>query len=272
KLGVELQKLDYLFEKVKSKVAIYYSWLNKYALERTQGPRNEGMDYYQNVLEVYRVLKSKGLNIDIVFEDSKLEDYKLVVFPMMYVVEEKIADEIKKYVSNGGQIVTTAPVGYVNSDDLCHLGGFPGYLKDVLGVEIDEIDALKNEERGEVLYKGKTYASKYFNEMIALCKAKSIGVYDKFFYRGRVAISENEYGLGKAYHIGTLLERDGLYVIFEDILEESGLSGAINNKNLIYSSYLERSYIFNFNETLEKFEFKDKKYSLEGLNYIIIEE
>lgn len=272
RLGGELQELDYSFEKTKSKVAIYYSWLNKHALERTQGPRNEGMDYYQNVLEIYRVLKSKGLNIDIVFEDSKLEEYNLVVFPMMYVVEEETAEEIKKYVSNGGTIVTTAPVGYVNSDDLCHLGGFPGYLKDVLGIEIDEIDALTNEESGEILYKGKIYTSKYFNEMITLYEAESLGVYEKFFYKGSVAISENIYGLGKAYHIGTLLEREGLYAVLEDVLEESGVEGAIDNKNLIYSNYLGRDYIFNFNEVMEKFEFKGKEYSLEGLDYIIIED
>ncbi|MGL4642176.1 MAG: beta-galactosidase [Cetobacterium sp.] len=272
RLGGELQKLNYSFEKINSKVAIYYSWLNKYALERTQGPRNEGMDYYQNVLEIYRVLKSKGLNIDIVFEDSKLEDYNLVVFPMMYVVEEEIAEEIKKYVSNGGTIVTTAPVGYVNSDDLCHLGGFPGHLKDVLGIEIDEIDALTNEERGKVSYKGKTYTSKYFNEMITLCEAEPLGVYEKFFYKGSVAISENIYGLGKTYHIGTLLEREGLYAILEDVLEESGVYGAIDNNNLIYNNYLGRHYIFNFTETIEEFKFKGKEYSLKGLDYIIIED
>ncbi len=191
---------------------------------------------------------------------------------MMYVVEEETAEEIKKYVSNGGTIVTTAPVGYVNSDDLCHLGGFPGYLKDVLGIEIDEIDALTNEESGEISYKGKIYTSKYFNEMITLYEAESLGVYEKFFYKGSVAISENIYGLGKAYHIGTLLEREGLYAVLEDVLEESGVEGAIDNKNLIYSNYLGRDYIFNFNEVMEKFEFKGKEYSLEGLDYIIIED
>ncbi|MCQ9627923.1 beta-galactosidase [Cetobacterium somerae] len=271
KLGETLDKLDYKLKKVETKVAVYYSWLNKYALERSQGPRNEGMDYYKNVLQIYRVLKSMGINIDIVFEDSKLDQYTLVIMPMMYVVEKEFADEIGKFVSGGGTIVTTGPIGYVNSDDLCHLGGFPGYLKEVLGIEVDEIDALTNSETGEVYYKGEVYTSKYFNEMITLGKAKSLGTYNKFFYKNQVAISENSYGAGKAYHVGTLLEKDGLYALFGDIFKELSIECAIDNSYLIYSSYLDRHYVFNFGEKSEIFKFKGVEYKLESLEYIILD-
>lgn len=270
KLGETLDKLSYKLDNVKTKVALYYSWLNKYALEKSQGPRNEGMDYYKNTLKIYRVLKSMGINIDIVFEDSELDKYKLVVMPMMYVVENELADEIKKFVSKGGTIVTTSPLGYVNSDDLCHLEGAPGYLQEVLGISIDEIDALTNGEEGEVYYKNNHYSSKYFNEMITLCGAKSLGVHNKFFYKGQTAISKNNYGLGHAYHIGTLLEIDGLCAIFEDIFEELQIERAIDNKSLIYSSYLDRHYIFNFTDKLENYNFNNKNYNLEPLNYIIL--
>lgn len=270
-LGETLDKLNYEFKKVEVKVAIYYSWLNKYALERSQGPRNEGMDYYKNVLQIYRVLKSMGINIDIVFEDSKLDQYTLVVMPMMYVVEKQLAKEIEKFVNNGGTLVTTGPIGYVNSDDLCHLGGFPGYLKEVLGIEIDEIDALTNSETGEVFYKEKSYTSKYFNEMITLDKAKSLATYNKFFYKNQTAISENSYGAGKAYHVGTLLEKEGLYALFDDIFKELSIECAIDNKNLIYSSYLDRHYVFNFGKKSEIFKFKNIEYKLDSLDYIILE-
>ena len=270
KLGETLEKLDYKLTNVETKVAIYYSWINKYALERTQGPRNEGMNYYENVLKIYKTLKSMGINIDIVFEDSKLDKYKLVIFPMMYVLEKELAEEIKKFVNDGGTIVTTAPVGYVNNDDLCHLGGFPGYLKEVLGINIDEIDALTNEEKGEISYKDKLYFSKYFNEMITLCNANALGTHNKFFYKGQAAISKNNYGLGSAYHIGTLLEVDGLSDLFEDIFKDLQIEKAIDNKNLIYNSYLNRHYIFNFTDKLETFKFNNENYVLEPLNYIIL--
>ena len=271
KLGEVLNKLDYSQEKLNSKVGIYYSWLNKYAIEASQGPRNKGMNYYENVLKIYKTLKSFGVNIDIIFDDSKLDNYKLLVIPMGYVLEKEFAQEIREFVKSGKALVTIAPFGYVNSDDLCYLGGFPGYLKDVLGVEIKEIDALLDEEFGEVNYGDKTYQSSYFNELIETKEAQILGTYEKFFYKGTPAITKNNYGQGRTYHIGSILEKKGLEKIFEDIFKEVDIDSISNNKNILYNEYLGRKYIFNFTDKEEKFKINGKEYLLEPISYLIIE-
>lgn len=270
-VGEVLKGLDYQQEKTDSKVAIFYSWKNKYAIKNSQGPRNKGMDYYENVLKIYRAAKSFGINIDIVFEDSDLSKYKAVICPMMYVLEENFAEELKKFVKNGGTLITTAPCGYVNSDDLCHLGGFPKYIDEVLGINIDEIDAIMEKEDNYISYKNKKYSSSYFNELLTLKGAESIGKYENFFYKGDTAITKNIYGKGISYHIGTLLETDGLCEVLKDIFQESGVESNIDNKNLLYSEYLDRHYILNFTNENQEFNFKGKKYNVKPLDYVIIQ-
>lgn len=270
--GEILATLDYTKEKVNSKVALFYSWKNKYAIEKTQGPRNKGMDYYNNILKIYRVIKSFGINVNIVFEDSKLENYDVVICPMMYVLEEKFAKELRNFVDIGKTLVTIAPCGYVNSDDLCHLGGFPKYINDILGISIEEIDAVMEGEESKISYKGKDYNTTYFNEMLTLKRGEVIGKYKDFFYKESPAITKNNYGKGKAYHIGTLLDAEGLYVILKDIFDEAKIKSNIDNRNLLYSEYLGRHYILNFTEEEQHFNFQGKKYVVKSLDYIIIEE
>lgn len=271
KLGEILTGLDYSQEKINSKVAIYYSWLNKYALAFSQGPRNKGMDYYKNVLKIYKVLKSFGINIDIVYDDSKLDGYELLIIPMGYMLEEELAKEIKKFVNSGKTLVTIAPCAYVNSDDLCHLGGFPGHIKEVLGIEINEIDALLENEVNKIKYKDKIYQSSYFCELINLKEAISLADYQEFFYKGTPAITKNCYGAGKAYHIGTLLEEKGFETIFEEILKEVGINPNTDNKNILYNEYQGKKYIFNFSNKEERVKVNGKNYLLEPISYLIIE-
>lgn len=271
-LGEKLNKLYFKQEKTKSKIAIYYSWLNKYALESSQGPRNKGMDYYENVFRVYKVLKSFGVSIDIIYDDSNLQEYELVVIPLGYVIEEKLAKEIERFVGIGKTLVTIAPCGYVNSDDLCHLGGFPGYLKDILGIEITEIDSLMENEESKIKVGDKSYNCSYFNELIKLRGAKKIGEYENFFYRGTAAITKNNYLAGKAYHIGSLLEEKGFVDVLGKVLDESGIEKETDNRKILYNKYLEKGYIFNFGNKEEKVIIKGKKYVLEPISYLVIEE
>ena len=208
-LGKYLTKLSYSFEKKKAKVGLYFSWLNKYAIESSQGPRNKGMNYYKNITQIYKILKSFWLDVDIIWEESNLEEYDLIILPMVYVLEKKYADNLKKIVEKGKTLITIAPFGYVNSDDLFHTGVFPGYLKEVLGIEINEIDAIMENEESYIEYKDQLYKNFYYNELITLKTAKAIGSYKKFFYKGSSAITKNNYGKGKAYHIGSILEKEG---------------------------------------------------------------
>ena len=101
--------------------------------------------------------------------------------------------------------------------------------------------------------------------------AKVLGEYKKFFYADTPAITKNDYGAGKAYHIGTLLEEKGFEKIFEDILQEIGLEKKIDNKKIVYSEYLGREYIFNFGNKKERVKIGKKEYTLEPISYLIIE-
>ena len=100
------------------------------------------------------------------------------------------------------------------------MGGFPGPLREVLGVWCEEIDALFPEDRNSILWNGRQY------EVYGLCElihaegdTKILGTYEDDFYKGNPAITENSYGKGKAYFIAARTSQEFLDEFYMDIVQ-----------------------------------------------------
>ena len=55
---------------------------------------------------------------------------------------KNMKEALEEYVKNGGILITTYMSGLVNESDNVYLGGYPGPLRDLTGVWVEEIDAL----------------------------------------------------------------------------------------------------------------------------------
>ena len=75
-------------------------------------------------------------------ETCSLDGYSLVLAPMTYMLRDGFAERVQEFVHKGGTFVSTYWSGVVNETALCFLGGFPGPLKDVMGLWEEEIDSL----------------------------------------------------------------------------------------------------------------------------------
>ena len=123
-------------------MAIIYDWENVWALNDAQGPRRGDKGCLDDCKEHYRAFWKQGIPVDIIDMEQDLSGYKLVVAPMLYMVRPGVAERIAAFVEAGGTFVATYWSGIVDENDLCFLGGFPGPLREVLGIWAEEIDAL----------------------------------------------------------------------------------------------------------------------------------
>ena len=206
--------------RTKAKVAIVYDWENMWALNDSQGPRNIGLDYNEVMLEYYRVFWEKGINVDFVDMECEIKDYDLVVAPLLYMLRENYGEVIRDYVNGGGNFVTTYFSGIVDDTDLCYLGGFPGGLMDVFGVRSEEVDALFDHQSNTIKMKDKEYVCKDICDILELQGAKVLAEYTSDFFKGRPALTCNEYGQGKAYYIAARNEHEFNKEFFNDIINE----------------------------------------------------
>ena len=142
-LGEKLEKTGstILGSKTKAKVGIVFDWNNFWSYEYIDGITQD-LDYVESILDYYKQFYKRNIPTDIISVDDDFSQYDLVVAPVLYMIKSGLAEKIDQYVKKGGNFVASYLSGIVNENDSVYLGGYPGPLKDVLGIWVEESDAV----------------------------------------------------------------------------------------------------------------------------------
>ncbi|BBF45276.1 beta-galactosidase [Lachnospiraceae bacterium KM106-2] len=223
-LGKELDKLgnETLGTRMQSKAAIYFDWDNWWAIEYSAGP-SILLKYKDEILNYYQTLAKQNISVDIIGSEDDLSEYDLVIAPILYMTKGNYDEKIRTFVKNGGTFVTTFFSGYVDEHDLVITGGYPGKLRDILGIWVEESDALPDGKSNSFIYKGKKYPSTLLCDISHLEGATSLAEYQEDFYAGTPCIIRNSFGKGQAYYVGTRSDENFYTEFIQDLCEEAGI-------------------------------------------------
>lgn len=203
-LGKELYKLgDSILEsRLVKKAAIIFDWDNWWAVEYSAGPNNN-LRYTEEIYKYYEALHKLHISVDMISCEDDFSKYDIVIAPLLYMVKPGVAEAIKSYVAAGGRFITTFFSGYVNENDYVTIGGYPGELRELLGIWVEEIDSLPKDKSNHFTFEGKQYPAMMLCDLMHLEGAESLTSYEEDFYAGMPVITKNSYGKGAAFHVGT---------------------------------------------------------------------
>lgn len=211
-LGRELRKLgaELLDARGYAQTAILFDWENWWALENSQGP-TRAISYVDQTQTYYRALAGGRFGTDVIGLEDDFHKYKVIVAPFLYMIKPGVAAKIEKYVADGGVFVTTTMSGLVDENDLVTPGGYPGELRNLLGIWVEEIDALPPAEKNKLLVRNEyvqsglaaAYECGILFDYIRLQGATTVAVYESDYYAGEPAVTGRRFGKGRAYYIGT---------------------------------------------------------------------
>lgn len=130
-VGKRLEKLQSICGSlVRPRTAVIFDQENRWALEDSCGPRIIGIHYLEAVKRHYSALWKLGIPTDVIDEGCPLNDYKLVIAPMLYLLRPGIAQRLRDFVAGGGTLLGTYHTGLVDEHDLCFEGRVPYMLTD----------------------------------------------------------------------------------------------------------------------------------------------
>ena len=258
-LGQELTQLgDTLMgAKAPSKVGILFDWPNYWGLEYAVGPSTE-LKYVEQIHHYYQELYRRNVSVDMIGLDTDFTKYDLIIAPCFYMITEEQAAKVEGFVENGGTFVTTMMSGLVNESDNVHLGGYPGPLKDVLGIWVEEFDALPTETEYQVVFQsGEVAQCRLLCDIIHPRGAEIVANYGRGeFYEGTPSITRHNFGKGHAYYVGTMLSEDGMHQLFDHILSTLAIESLDLPKGVEISTRTKNNRVFKFllNHNAEKVE------------------
>ena len=133
---------------------------------------------------------------------------------------------MKAFVEKGGQLLTTYFTGYVDENQLCYLGGFPGDgLSELFGVISEEIDTLYQGDENAVIFEdGSVGIVKDYAEILRVTDAKVLAAYRDDFYAGTPAVTVKTTGKGHAWYVGARIDMDKMHSIFADMAKQAGIT------------------------------------------------
>lgn len=209
----------------KNRAALLFDWDNRWAIWDTKALANATKKYEDTCIDFYRAFLRLGVDMDVVGSEEDLTQYDLVIAPMLYMLQPKTASNLLDFVKRGGQLLATYFTGYVDTDQLCFLGGFPGDgLTELFGVISEEIDTYYPSDRNGVrLNDGMVWEVRDYAEILRVKDAEVLGVYTGEFYKDTPALTCNTYGQGKAYYAAARSSAAQMVPLFEKMLKEAGI-------------------------------------------------
>ena len=264
-LGADLNKLSdegILGSRLaKSRVAVVFDYESEWATEHTATP-TQHVHHVDEPLAWFRALADQGVTADVVPVRGAWDDYEMVVLPSVYLLSEETTRRVRDYVVGGGRLVVTYYTGISDEKDHVWLGGYPGSIRDVVGVRVEEFMPMGDD------FTGVPDRLELSNGAVAHDIADVIGSVDgtatvlETFkddpwtgMDGAPAIVAHTFGEGRSVYVGARLGRDGIALSLSEILDSLGMAEAGGNDGRVL--HVEREgadgsrFVFSFNRTHE---------------------
>ncbi|WP_291279193.1 beta-galactosidase [Galactobacter sp.] len=228
-LGAVLQALSPVTGSLKKRAQValvfdYHSW---WASELDSHP-SASFRYRQEALDWYSALLEAGIAADVVPAGTPLSGYRAVITPGLYIVDEAIKAQLSEYVSDGGHLISTNFSGIADQNDHIYLGRYPGALRELLGIRVEEFSPLP-EGASVALSNGSS--GTLWSEPVTITDSgvETLVSYASGPFSGGPAITRRTAAVvtgsrpGSATYVSTRLGIDGVNAVLPVLLTEAGV-------------------------------------------------
>ncbi|MEU8273103.1 beta-galactosidase [Microbispora bryophytorum] len=252
-LGADLGRLAGVRgARVAAEVAVVWDWESYWALELEWRPSAD-LRFRERIEAYYEALWREHVTVDFVHPSADLSPYRLVVAPSSYLLGEAPAKNLHRYVEAGGHLLVSYFSGIVDENDTIHPGPYPGALREVLGVAVEELHPLREHEtvalrppkslgpgsstpessepgssrpessKPESSRPGAT--GRIWSERVRPAGARIVQEFADGPDAGHPAVTRHDLGAGSGWYVATAMDTgSGLRDLVAEVLDHAGVS------------------------------------------------
>ncbi|WP_327103749.1 beta-galactosidase [Nonomuraea glycinis] len=217
-LGADLRRLDGVRGSgVTADVAIVWDWESYWALELDWRPSVD-LTFRERVDAFYEALWREHVTVDFVHPSADISGYRVVVAPSAYLLTDASAKNLHRYVEAGGHLLVSYFSGIVDEHDAIHPGAYPGALRELLGLSIEEFHPLREHETVATT----AAEGRIWSERIELAGARAVQRFTAGPDAGHPAVTRHDLGAGAAWYLATA-PVTGLRELLCEVLDRAGV-------------------------------------------------
>lgn len=170
------------------------------------------LDVHEEAKAYHTALMNHNLTTDALDPREDLSNYRLVIAPRLYVVDDRIAANLRAFVENGGVLCLTPRSGVADEYNVIFDRPSPGPLCAIAGVEIDDYTTLEAPVALQASADGPAGVAQgsVWADEIVLTTANPVASYQAGWLADTPAVTVNTFGKGKVVYVGTLLRGENL--------------------------------------------------------------
>ncbi|MGH3424205.1 MAG: beta-galactosidase, partial [Nocardioidaceae bacterium] len=231
---------------VRNRVAIVLDWNAWWGCELDAHPSVD-VRYLDRAQALHAAAWDAAVGVDFVSPDADLDPYAVVIVPTLYLMDTRTAGRMADYVERGGHLLVTYFSGIVDPEDHVFPGGYPGALRDLLGVRTAEFLPLLD---GQEVQLDDGSSADVWCEDLRCVDAETVASYRDGPVPGVPAITRRRAGAGAAWYVATRLDRAGTATLLRRVCDEAGVGPetvAPPGVEVVRRHGADRSYAFVIN-------------------------
>jgi beta-galactosidase len=235
-LGAALERISEVAGSVlRAEAAVLVDTDSRRVLE-SRGLPSDQIRHLEVARAAHAALWRAGLACDLAPPAADLSGYRLVLVPAVYLMSDEVAADLRGYVAAGGHLVVTFLSGIADQFHRIRTGGYPGALRDLLGVWVEEFHplppgatvtlALSGPGSGLELGLGAAAGTRW-SERLRPAGCEVVARYDAGVLAGLPAVTRNAHGDGVAWYLSTWLADDAYDSLLRDAATAAGVRPAL---------------------------------------------
>ncbi|WP_066585769.1 beta-galactosidase [Cellulomonas timonensis] len=233
-LGADLGRLDEVVgSEVRADVALLWDWESFWAQDLEWRPSAD-LSHRERSEAFYDRLWRDGLTVDMAHPEADLSAYRLVVAPASYLLTQAAAENLTRYVADGGTLLVSYFSGIVDEHDAVHPGGFGAPLRDALGLTVEEFLPLRAGEQARLGWPGGDpsgdgpleLVGDVWTDDVTLDGAEVVATYLDGPAAGGPALTRNTHGAGAGWYLSTRLDAEALAPVLAAVYRDAGITPA----------------------------------------------
>jgi beta-galactosidase len=208
---------------VEADVAILWDANGRWSLQTPHLP-NDDLDYTAEVRATHRALWRAGVAVDFVRPCADAARYRVLFVPTLMAMDSGTVEWLTRYVEAGGHLVVGRFTGIADEHQRVAPGGYPGRLRDLLGIRVTEHHPLDPAETQE-LSDGSTVDQ--WTERMDPPRAEVLATYTQGSLTGLPAVTRHLVGDGSATYVSARMVQESWDAFVAARLTEHGVGPVV---------------------------------------------
>lgn len=215
---------------VVSDIAVLYDFPSRWHVEHPSPWTGDSSLYVNHINKLYHTVRKLGHNCDAVGRNSDFSAYKVLLVPMLPIVDDSLVDKLQQYTNDGGVLVFH-PMSGIKNEDACYYKNrlHPGMIE-LLGLRTLEVATTGKDQTIGFSWNGQYYVGGVFSELVQPNTTQIEGTFTSEWYEGYPAVTKHSSGNGHCWFIATFAEEKFYADFLQYLCNGLGLSPLLGMK------------------------------------------